>query len=126
VVALAFVVFTVFSTMGSGEHYLVDLVVAIPFSVMIVALCAISLPWSHRDRIYAGTFGAALTFFWLYLLRFQPHLFWVSPVIPWTLISVTLAASFWVRKWFAGVVPECHAAENSTSRLATPEVVSAR
>jgi hypothetical protein len=126
VVALAFVAFTVFSTMGSGEHYLVDLIVAVPFSAMIVALSATSLPWSHRDRIYTAAFGAAFTFFWLYLLRFQPHFFWVSPVIPWTLISVTLAASFWVRKWFAGVVPEGHAPENATRQVATPETVSAR
>src|SRR5208337_3924823 len=38
-IALAFVVFTALATVGIGEHYFVDLVVAFPFALMVQALC---------------------------------------------------------------------------------------
>jgi hypothetical protein len=43
--AFAFVAFTAFATMGTGEHYFIDLVVAFPFVLFLQALCTISLVW---------------------------------------------------------------------------------
>src|SRR3569833_698853 len=37
-IVLYFVVFTVFATLGTGEHYLVDLIVAYPFALLLESL----------------------------------------------------------------------------------------
>lgn len=93
IVASVFLTFTVLSTLGTGEHYLADLVVAMPFSLMILAAFSFSAAWADAWRIRAIVFGLASTVLWMTLLRFQPHLFWVSPGIPWTLIILTVAAT---------------------------------
>jgi hypothetical protein len=92
-VTLVFLIFTVLSTLGTGEHYLVDLVVAMPFSLMILASFSFLSAWGDAWRIRAIVFGFAATVLWMTLLRFQPHLFWISPLIPWTLITLTVAAA---------------------------------
>jgi hypothetical protein len=92
-VALIFLVFTVLATLGTGEHYLADLVVAFPFSLMILAIFSLSAAWTDPWRIRAIVFGVAATVLWMTLLRFQPHVFWISPGIPWALITLTTAAT---------------------------------
>ena len=95
-VALAFLAFTVLSTLGTGEHYLADLVVAMPFSLMLLAAFSFSAAWSDAWRIRAIVFGLAATVLCMTLLRFQPHFFWVSPVIPWGLCALTVAATLFL------------------------------
>jgi hypothetical protein len=92
-IALAFLVFTVLSTLGTGEHYLVDLVVAFPFALMVFGIFSPSIPWLDPWRLRAMIFGAAGTFLWLALLRFAPRFFWVSPVIPWMFIALTITTT---------------------------------
>jgi hypothetical protein len=92
-VAIVFLVFTVLSTLGTGEHYLVDLVVAFPFALMVYGIFALSTPWLDPWRLRAILFGGAGTFLWLALLRFVSRFFWVSPLIPWTLIVLTISAT---------------------------------
>ena len=92
-VAFAFLFFTVLATIGTGEHYFVDLVVAFPFALMMEALCAVSLAWMDRRRITALVFGLLGTLAWLAALRFAVRVFWISPVLPWTACAVTVAAS---------------------------------
>jgi PAP2 superfamily len=92
-IALSFVWTTVLATLGTGEHYFVDLVVAFPFSLLIQALSSFSLPWRSGIRRIAFLFGALATFTWLALLSFATRLFWISPVIPWTMIVATLFSS---------------------------------
>src|SRR5215467_13731103 len=48
VLAALFVLFTILSTMGLGEHYFVDLVAALPFSLFIKSLCSFELPWNNQ------------------------------------------------------------------------------
>jgi hypothetical protein len=38
---LAFVFVTAFATLGLGEHYLIDLIVAVPFTVSVYALSSL-------------------------------------------------------------------------------------
>lgn len=92
-VAAVFLIFTVLSTLGTGEHYLADLVVAMPFSLMILAAFSFSAAWVDAWRIRSIVFGLAATVLWMTLLRFQPHFFWISPGIPWTLIILTVSAT---------------------------------
>lgn len=92
-IALAFLFFTILSTLGTGEHYFVDLVVAFPFALLMEGLCSFSLPWKDRLRL-AATLGGLLSILgWLAALRYATHLFWVSILVPWALCLGTIAFS---------------------------------
>jgi hypothetical protein len=93
VIAMIYVALTVLATLGTGEHYFIDLVVAFPFSLAVQALSSYSIPTSHRDRRVAFVFGTFATLIWLALLSFNVKIFWISPIIPWSMIAVTIAPS---------------------------------
>jgi hypothetical protein len=97
-IALAFVIFTIFATMGTGEHYFVDLVVAYPFSVMIQSLCALPLRWMARERITGFLYGLLATLAWLLALGHATKFFWLSPMIPWACCAITVASSLFLHK----------------------------
>ncbi len=107
-IALVFVVLTVMATLGTGEHYFIDLVVAFPFSLMVQALCSYSLPFRSGARRTAFLFGTFVTLIWLALLSFTTRFFWTSPVVPWAMIIATIAPSilFWNRLMSAGTEEE--------------------
>ncbi len=90
-IAFLFLGLTAFATLGTGEHWLADLVVAFPFALMVQALCAYELPLNDARRRTAFLFGLCTTLGWLLLFRYCTRLFWTSPVVPWTLIAGTLA-----------------------------------
>jgi hypothetical protein len=90
-IVMLFVVLTVFSTMGTGEHWFVDLVVAFPFALLIQAICAYSLPWKNSRRMAAFFLGLFGTISWLILLRYGSKFFWTSPVVPWGFVIATIA-----------------------------------
>ena len=92
-VAFAFVFFTVLATLGTGEHYFVDLVVAFPFALLMEALCAFDLTVRERGRHTALAVGLFATLAWLDALRYAPHFFWRSPAISWILCAATVAVS---------------------------------
>jgi len=97
-IALAFVIFTIFATMGTGEHYFVDLVVAYPFSVMIQSLCALPLRWTSRERLTGFLYGLLLTLAWLLALGRATKFFWISPAIPWACCVVTVSSAIFLHK----------------------------
>jgi hypothetical protein len=66
-IATGFALLTFLATLGFGEHYLVDLIVAVPFVLLIEAICA--LRWERRTAIGAGAVGLGLTLSWLLTLR---------------------------------------------------------
>lgn len=95
-IALVFVVLTAMATLGTGEHYFIDLVVAFPFSLMVQALCSYSLPFRSGERRTAFLFGTFVTLIWLALLSFSTGIFWISPVLPWGMIVATVASSIYL------------------------------
>ncbi|HEV3374871.1 MAG TPA: phosphatase PAP2 family protein [Candidatus Acidoferrum sp.] len=97
-IAFAFVVFTIFATMGTGEHYFVDLIVAFPFALFMQALCATSLPWSDKRRQLSLLCGLFATLGWFVALRFGLKFFWLSPLFPWICCAVTVAGTEFLRK----------------------------
>lgn len=90
-VVFLFLVLTVVATLGTGEHYFVDLLVAFPFALMIEAICEYELRWTDSQRWQAAGIGFGGMMLWFVLLRFGNRLFWTSPVVPWTLIAGTIA-----------------------------------
>jgi hypothetical protein len=90
-IAFLFLGLTAFATLGTGEHWLGDLVVAFPFALMIHAICSYRLAINDARRRAAFLFGLVATLVWLVLLRYCTRLFWTSPVVPWSLIAGTIA-----------------------------------
>lgn len=91
VIAFLFLGLIAFATLGTGEHWFADLVVAFPFALMIHALSAYELPFRDAYRRTTFIFGLATTLAWLLLLRYCTRLFWTSPIVPWSLIAGTVA-----------------------------------
>jgi hypothetical protein len=99
--ALAFtlVLTTVFDTIGMGEHYFIDLVVALPFAVAVQALCTRSFELRSSLRFAPLMGGATLTLLWLIMLRYGIRIFLLTPLIPWAcVISSTALVMVWMKQ----------------------------
>ncbi len=81
---------TIFSTLALGEHYLVDLVVALPFTLIFQAAWTVSVPLPQSVRRTPLVVGTMLTLAWYVLLRYGLRLFLISPVITWSLVLLTV------------------------------------
>jgi len=92
-VAFAFLAFTAVATMGIGEHYFVDVVVAYPFALMVVALCSYTLPFDNEKRRTAFLWGTFATLLWFALLTFATPVFWITPLLPWTIVIATMGVT---------------------------------
>ena len=85
-------VLTAVATLAFGEHYLVDLVVAVPYALAILALSA-NVP----DRTLPLLSGAGMVFAWLGILRAGA----MPGLAAWLLILATLALSFFLERRLA-------------------------
>ena len=117
-IAMVFVVFTALATLGSGEHYFIDLVVGFPFALFVYALCAFPLGWTQERKVAFGL-GLGLTLAWFAVLRQGVKLFWVSPILPWLACLVTVAAVVILQQRLEG------ASAKNASREAAPEPAAA-
>jgi hypothetical protein len=93
-IAFTFTLFTVLATLGTGEHYVVDLVVALPFALLMESLCSWAVSWKDRLRLATSVAGLLSILGWFALLRYATHLFWVSFFVPWLLCAGTVALCF--------------------------------
>jgi hypothetical protein len=96
--AMFFLVFTVLATLGTGEHYAIDLVASFPFALLLESLFAFSSSLKDRRRWSAIVFGLAAILLWFAGLRFTPHLFWTTPVLPWLLCLATMLVSVYLER----------------------------
>jgi len=94
--ALLFLVVTVMATMGTGEHYFIDLVVAAPFALMVEALCQSGI--SPRKRVVPLIAGCTMTVAWLSLIRFATPIVLKSRIIPWTLVVASTSLALWLER----------------------------
>ena len=111
VLAGLFLCTTVFSTLALGEHYLVDLVVAVPFTLALQAAWTVSVPLMKSDRCQPLLGGTIITFAWIGLLRYGLGLVLLSPVLSWGLVLITIS-------W-------CVSAERQLNRIASKPAYSA-
>lgn len=94
--AVVYVLVTLVDTMGVGEHYAFDLVVAFPFSLSMQALLVGGVPLSARERWLPALVGFVVFVGWLALVALGGLRFLlISPVIPWTLIAISTVGSIW-------------------------------
>jgi hypothetical protein len=93
---MLFLAGTVLATLGLGEHYFIDLVAAVPFSLMVRAATAEGIPFGDRRRFEILLSGLLWTVAWVGLLRFGMGIMRMTPLIPWTLIVCsTLSCIVW-------------------------------
>lgn len=85
----ALLAITVLATLGFGEHYLVDLFVAVPFALLAQGLADGGLPWRNGARIASVATGAGLVAAWLTYLRLPWPPLAGSGALPWCLLSAS-------------------------------------
>lgn len=94
---------TALATLTTGEHYVIDLIVAVPFVLGAIALSSTGVSWAGSKRaaiVWAG-FGAWLA--WIVLLRTQISRFMDSPGLCWLLILATVVVVVQQARWMAGL-----------------------
>jgi hypothetical protein len=84
-ITLALSALTALATLGLGEHYFIDLVVAVPYALAIFALSA----KTSKRRVPLAA-GSAMVILWLCFLR--TGLFY--SLVSWALVVATLVISF--------------------------------
>jgi PAP2 superfamily len=90
--AAIIVLCTLLAILGSGEHYLVDAVVAAPLACAVIAGC--SRYWAK------AILGASLSVLWLVCLRLGLVTCWPAMVFQ-TAAAITVAVSFLIPAWFS-------------------------
>lgn len=87
---------TVIATLGKGEHYAIDLVVAVPFVVGVLGLCSHRLEWNSRSRFLAIALGFGVWVSWVILLRTSIVTFVAHPPLAWLAVIATIFVSMWL------------------------------
>ncbi|HEY2845078.1 MAG TPA: phosphatase PAP2 family protein, partial [Bryobacteraceae bacterium] len=98
-----FLFLTLLATLGLGEHYLIDLIVAVPYAVSLRACCMTQAGWS-RDRILTAAFNAVLVAAWLVLLR-QQALLQIPVAAAWSMALATVASAVWLNSTLRACAP---------------------
>jgi hypothetical protein len=96
ILAAGFLAMTFLGTIGFGEHYLVDLVVAVPFAVAMQAACLRSASWAWSERRVAFWGGVLLTVCSIAALRLS--LFQGSFAPSWCAVAAMLGLSLWWKR----------------------------
>jgi hypothetical protein len=94
--AAGFVAMTFLATLGFGEHYFVDLVVALPFAVAMQSFALRTRSWAYFERRVAFWGGAGLTVCWIVALR--AGLFLSAPALAWFAVLATCALALWWKR----------------------------
>jgi len=91
--ALVYLILTMLATLAGGEHYLVDLVGAFPFSLALWALFYPSGWGPQRILTTAGSCLALLV--WIGIIRYFPGLLWSSVILPWLLSALLVGGAIY-------------------------------
>jgi hypothetical protein len=86
----ALLIVTMLATLGFGEHYLIDLVVAVPFALTVEAIATKDSPTDRRLRMVSIGAGALLVGVWIVYLRRATLALYPSPAIAWSAVAVTV------------------------------------
>ena len=85
---------TLGATLALGEHYLVDLIVAVPFVVLVEGIAANPFAKStQRASLQAIAGGVAMIALWLVSIRFGVMTLRGLPLMPWLMTLATLGLS---------------------------------
>ena len=88
VVFFVLMALNIFATLATGEHYLLDLIVAVPFIIAIYSLCLKGVCIETKRRV--SIHSALLFLIWLAILRFGLSLVEAVPSVLWAGIVFTI------------------------------------
>jgi hypothetical protein len=121
--ALALVLATAFDTLATGEHYLFDLLVALPFTLSMQACLVRTVSFRRRERWLPALAGAILFLAWLAIGRFGFHWMVTSRLLTWALVAVSsLVSLVWATR-LPAMVPEM---ENEHTPQSNAQLAAAR
>jgi len=83
---LGVAVLTILATLGTGQHYVIDLIVAVPFATAVYAGASRTGAWKAMT-----VYGIVGTFTWIALLRWIPGQLVHVNGLTWLLALTTLA-----------------------------------
>ena len=86
---------TMIATLGTGAHYLTDLIVACPFVLLVRAVCAIGLPLMAPERIGPALSGAGMIAAWGLAVRGVIAPAAIPGLVPAVMLA-TVVASYWL------------------------------
>ena len=96
---LVITILTALATLSLGEHYLIDLIVAVPFTYALQGIFLRGLPFNHTARWQCILVGTALWLAWVVALRIGIELFIGLPWLSWSAVLFSLVFStFYYRK----------------------------
>jgi spermidine synthase len=102
---IATAVLTAIATLYLGEHYAVDLVVAVPFVLATIALSSTGVPWRSAARRRVVWTGFACWLVWVALLRWQIERLVEWPMLCWLMLLATAVVVAlqvrWMRRFAA-------------------------
>jgi hypothetical protein len=87
---------TLVATLGLGEHYLADLVVAVPFVLTVRAICEVNLPWSNAERRISLLAGTLQLLWWALVIRGGL----ATPAVPFCMLT-SVVVSLWLERRLA-------------------------
>jgi hypothetical protein len=90
---LGFVLATFFmavATLYTGEHYLIDLIVAVPFVLSSIALATTGISFKYKPRVFVIVAGYLTWFVWILFLRLQWFRFVDYPWVAYLLVFSTM------------------------------------
>jgi spermidine synthase len=79
------------ATLYLGEHYVIDLIVAVPFVLACIAMTSTRVPWHVPERWWTVALGIGCWLVWVICLRTQIEFFIKFPWACWLLLAVTIA-----------------------------------
>lgn len=88
-------VLVILATLYFGEHYIIDLIVAVPFILSIIALCTTTVSIHFAPRIYTISAGFLVWSIWVLLLRTQLEFFMANPWTARCLVILTFLITCW-------------------------------
>ena len=92
-----YMILTILACIGFGEHYTIDLVAAVPYALLLQAVCASPDLRSRSEWKESLVAGLVLTFAWIVVVRFGTPLF-RSVSFAWAMSIVTLAICGFARR----------------------------
>ena len=90
IVMLAMTVCVALATLYLGEHYVIDLIVAVPFCLAAIALTTTGVPFERPERWRTVLLGFGCWLTWVLLLRNQITFFLEHPWACWLLTGATV------------------------------------
>ena len=94
VVGMLFLLGTLGATLSLGEHYMVDLIVAVPFAVLVEGVAANPFASAQRRTALQAIGGAAaMIAVWLVAIRFGAVALRGLPLVPWLMTFATFGLS---------------------------------